>query len=97
MEEQIKKLQEELESVKYERDILILSSAKKFIISQLENKIPTHYYDSIKEALLDGRYLVAINNTHNTAIMQSLIDTYSYDLVVECMTELFVPEEEDGA
>ena len=92
MEEQIKKLQEELELVKKERDNLILEKKKTFIKTRLNNQIFSYYYNGIKKALLDRKYLLAIIKTENLEIMQSLINDYGYDLVVDCMIELLLKE-----
>lgn len=92
MEEQIKKLQEELELVKKERDNLILSDKKRIIINQLEQKIAPYYYSDIKEKLVNENYIMAMYQTYKTEIIQELINEYGYDLVVECMIELFLEE-----
>ena len=70
-----------------------MEDKKKFIINTLEYRIPIYYYNGIKRELLKGNYLQAINYTYDLKLMQTLIDDYGYDLVVECMIEVFATEE----
>ena len=79
MEEQIKRLQEELEIVKKERDNLRLEKKKTFIKTRLKNKSHTQ-----------GLY-----PTYEKETVQELIREYGQGLVVECMIELFSKEEEN--
>lgn len=95
MEEQIKKLQEELELVKKERDNLILVNNKTFINTRLKFAVGNYTREDVKEELVNKNYINAIYKSYNTQIIQELINDYGYDLVVECMVELFLTEEEE--
>lgn len=95
MEEQIKMLQDELELVKKERDSLILEKNKIFIKTTLKNKITDYRKSYVKEELINRKYIDAMYQTYETEIIQKLINDYGYDLVVECMNELFLKEKEN--
>lgn len=95
MEEQIKKLQEELEIVKKERDNLILEKKKTFIKTRLNNSITYCRRLPVKKALIINRNYIEALHRYETRALQPLIDDYGYDLVVECMNELFLKEKEN--
>lgn len=82
MEEQIKKLQEELELVKKERDNLILEKNKTIIKSR------------IKTAEI-ADYRSAMFQTYETKLTQELLNEYGSDLIVECMIELLKEKENE--
>ena len=95
MEEQIKKLQEELELVKKERDSLILEKNKTFIKTRLNNVINDWQKSEIKDELVNKNYINAMYKSYNTQVIQELIDVYGFDLVLECFYDLCLGEEEN--
>jgi hypothetical protein len=96
MEEQIKKLQEELELVKKERDNLKLEMDKTFIKTILKDKISEYRKAYVKVELVNKDYIMAMYQTYERETIQELINNFGYDLVVECMVELFLTEAEEN-
>lgn len=70
-----------------------MEDKKKFIKNTLEYRIPIYFYKAIERELLKKNYLQAMVYTYDLKLMQSLIDSYGYDLVIECMIEVFATEE----
>lgn len=95
MEEQIKKLQEELVMVRIERDNLIVEMNKTLIKTRLKKVIVDWRIPDIKEELVNKDYISAMYKSNKTKVIQELINDYGYDLVVECMKELFLKEKEN--